>query len=339
MASPVSRLWLTAALAVPLLLGGCGTFGDDAPQTTTLSSEAQPAENESYPNLGTVPSERPTVTTQEQREALQQGLREQRRDSLPAAGRQPSDVSGGSSSGTAGSQPPAPPTPSIQSAPSQSSLTPTQRVAQASAQPQNTAPQNTSQYASQQQAYADGGVLLAGQTPPDMLPPMAYNQSGYGGGTTVISSQGAAQPSGPAARYDATVQPGSQTATAGYGDAYAGADDLAGVIYFNHGSAGLSGNDRQVLRNIADAQKARGGTLIVVGHASARTQSLDPETHFEANLEMSQRRANAVAEALRGLGVSSSSLFVEGRGAVQPVYQEVMPTGEAGNRRVEIFLR
>lgn len=326
-------LWLTTALAVPLLLSGCGAFGGDEPETSSLSSEAQPAENETYPNLGTVPSERPSVTTEEQRQALRQGLREQRQDILPEARGTPS-------SGYSGSQPPPPPTPSTQNAPSQSGLTPTQRVAQAAPQPQTNQPQYNqaqyaqSQYDSQQPAYSSGGQLLAGQTPPGMLPPMAYNQGGYGGGTTVITSQGVAQPSGGAA-----FLPGSQTASADYGAAYAGANDLAGVIYFNHGSAGLDGNDRQILRDIASAQKARGGTLIVVGHASSRTQNLDPESHFEANLEMSQQRASAVAEALRGLGVPSNSVYVEGRGAAQPVYQEVMPTGEAGNRRVEIFLR
>ncbi len=313
-------LWLCSALAVPLLLTGCGLFEDDAPETSSLSSEAQPAANESYPNLGSVPSTRPTVTSEEERRALQQGLREQRQDIMPATQAAPS-------SSYSGSQPPAPPAPSQQTAPAQSSLVPSQRVTQT----QNASTQTP------QPSYGNAGPLLAGQTPPDMLPPMAFNQGGYGGGTTVISSQGVAQPSG--APGGAAFLPGSQTASAVPGNAYAGASDLAGVIYFNHGSSGLDGNDRNILRDIANAQKARGGTVIVVGHASARTQNLDPNTHYEANLAMSQRRAAAVADALRSLGVSSSNLFVEARGAGEPVFQEVMPTGEAGNRRVEIFLR
>ena len=330
--------WIAAVLAMPLILAGCSWVSDEeAAQPSGLSSEAQPAENESYPNLGSVPDQRPTVTSEEQREALQQGLREQRNDILPETR---SSASGSYSDGS-GNPPPAP-QPSTQSAPSSSQssgLTPTQRLNQQAAQPslpQYNAPQQVSQQVAQQPGYSGGGEVLAGETPPGMVEPMAFNQGGYGLGTTVISSGGVSQPSAGAG---AAFLPGSQTASTDYGAAYSGVSNLAGVIYFGHGSTGLDGNDRQILKDIAEAQRARGGTLIVVGHASARTQTLNPDAHFEANQEVSQRRAQAVAEALRGLGVSSNSLFVEARGAGQPVYQESMPTGEAGNRRVEIYLR
>lgn len=111
-----SGLWLSTALA--LLLAGCGSFlEEEEARAPSLSSEAQPAENESYPNLGTVPSERPTVTTEEQRQALRESLREQRKDTLPVMRDSSSGGYSGSYGGTDDELPPTP-TPSQQDAPS-----------------------------------------------------------------------------------------------------------------------------------------------------------------------------------------------------------------------------
>lgn len=332
---------LSTALTVPLLIGGCGVFSEEEVQPSGLSAEALPSENESYPNLGSVPSERPTVTSAEQRQALRESLQEQRSDGLPTMPNR--ELNNGYSSGE---QLPPTPRPSPESAPDpdmsrSSGMSSSQSMTQANSQPASNdgvfyqPPQpRAQQYA--QATYDNGGMLMAGDTPPNMVQPMAYNQGGYGMGTTVISSQGATQPS---MQSGGGYVSGSQMASANPAAAYAGAENLAGVIYFQHGSSGLDGKDRQILREIAEAQQARGGSVVVVGHASARTQNLEPDRHFEANLATSQRRANAVAEALRSFGVPGNSLYVEARGAAQPVFQEVMPSGEAGNRRVEIYLR
>ena len=76
----------------------------------------------------------------------------------------------------------------------------------------------------------------------------------------------------------------------------------------------------------------------VIGHASAHTATVDPVEHRVANLEISQRRADAVANALTRLGLRRDKLVVEARSDTQPVYHEFMATGEAGNQRAEIFL-
>ena len=46
---------------------------------------------------------------------------------------------------------------------------------------------------------------------------------------------------------------------------------LVAVIYFGHGSSQLDGKDRAVLRDVASLHRQRGGTIRVVGHASAQT--------------------------------------------------------------------
>ncbi|OAB55106.1 hypothetical protein AY600_14155 [Phormidium willei BDU 130791] len=114
--------------------------------------------------------------------------------------------------------------------------------------------------------------------------------------------------------------------------------ELVGVIYFAHGSANLDNRDREVLRQVRDMLRDTGGQLRVAGHASMRTGVLEPARHAMANLEISQQRAAAVANELNRQGVPDSALAIEAFGAQQPVYYEFMPTGEAGNRRVEVYL-
>jgi flagellar motor protein MotB len=113
---------------------------------------------------------------------------------------------------------------------------------------------------------------------------------------------------------------------------------LAAIIFFSHGSSELDERDRSVLRDIAALQEQRGGRLRVVGHASSRTQNSTPDEHQIANFDMSMARAESVMEELVALGVPAQAVQAEAVGDAEPVYHEFMPSGEAGNRRVEIFL-
>nr|WP_246423709.1 OmpA family protein [Roseospira goensis] len=110
------------------------------------------------------------------------------------------------------------------------------------------------------------------------------------------------------------------------------------VIYFGNGSAGLSGRDRQVLEQVAALQRQYGGVVRVVGHASSRTGAMDIARHKLVNFNISLARANRVADALMSAGVPGRFLYVGAVSDSQPVYYEIMPTGEAGNRRAEIYL-
>ena len=110
------------------------------------------------------------------------------------------------------------------------------------------------------------------------------------------------------------------------------------TIQFANNSTRLTQLDRQILAQVAALHVRLGGAVRVVGHASARTRQLDPAAHALANAKLSQARADAVARALAGFGVDPRAIVVEARGGDDPLYSESMPTGEAGNRRTEVFI-
>jgi hypothetical protein len=129
---------------------------------------------------------------------------------------------------------------------------------------------------------------------------------------------------------------GGQTGTGYYGPG--GAGQPVALIYFAHGSAALSAEDRRIIGEVAQLQRAHGGVVRIVGHASMRTGNVDPQRHEEVNYRISLARANAIADALIRAGLRSENVQVAAQGSADPEYYEFMPTGEAGNRRAEIYL-
>ncbi|USG60035.1 OmpA family protein [Sneathiella marina] len=110
------------------------------------------------------------------------------------------------------------------------------------------------------------------------------------------------------------------------------------IIFFQQGSNRIGRNDKQKLRKIAETQLRSGGVLKVVGHASSRTRELPLDEHMLVNLNASQRRATAVAQTFLDLGVAGDNMIVESVSDSVPLSVEAMPSEEAKNRRVEIFL-
>lgn len=110
------------------------------------------------------------------------------------------------------------------------------------------------------------------------------------------------------------------------------------TIVFEDGSSKLRGSDRRILQKVAAQHKKVGGTIRVVGHASHRTRTLDAVKHKIVNFEISAARAEAVAKQLVKFGARPNAMFVGAVSDNQPKYREHMPTGEAGNRRTEIFI-
>lgn len=110
------------------------------------------------------------------------------------------------------------------------------------------------------------------------------------------------------------------------------------TILFKNGSAGLDATDRKILADVARIQRKNGSVVRVIGHASARTQNMNPSVHKQTNFKVSVKRANQVATELKRMGISSEMILTAAVGDNHPVYLEVMPSGEAGNRRTEIYL-
>ena len=110
------------------------------------------------------------------------------------------------------------------------------------------------------------------------------------------------------------------------------------TIVFGDGSSRLGSVDQRILRDVMAIQRERGGHLTIVGHASSRTRTMDPARHRQINQQMSVARAQAIAKALVAMGVPQRDISVSARADADPMYYEVMPTGEAGNRRAEIYI-
>jgi outer membrane protein OmpA-like peptidoglycan-associated protein len=158
--------------------------------------------------------------------------------------------------------------------------------------------------------------------------------AGYGAQPGIYVNYAGAGPQGLAAQ--ATGPQGFGQPVAGFADQSTG--QPVGLIYFSDGSAKLSADDRRVLKQVARMQKSYGGVVRVVGHASSRTADMSLDRHDKANEEMSRQRARAVAAYLVRLGVDAGVIQVAGVSDSRPVYPEIMPSGEAANRRAEIYL-
>lgn len=122
------------------------------------------------------------------------------------------------------------------------------------------------------------------------------------------------------------------------GSVGAGAMAHAATINFANNSAGLDARDRSILSAVIQLQRERGGRVVVVGHASSRTKDMDYIRHKMVNFEISMQRAATIGNMLKDLGLQGEHLEVQAVSDSEPLFMEVMPSGEAGNRRVEIYL-
>jgi outer membrane protein OmpA-like peptidoglycan-associated protein len=93
--------------------------------------------------------------------------------------------------------------------------------------------------------------------------------------------------------------------------------------------AGLQADLRALARNL---QQYPNTTVDVVGHT-------DSQGSAEYNMDLSARRASAVAGVLLEEGVSPLRVRSFGRGEEQPVATNLTPEGRAQNRRVEVIIR
>jgi type VI secretion system protein ImpK len=112
----------------------------------------------------------------------------------------------------------------------------------------------------------------------------------------------------------------------------------SGEGLFLSGSAEVQPKHRGLVERIGDAlkeQKEQTGKILVIGH----TDSIPPRHGFTSNYDLSLFRAKAVQRILaRQIGKPQRFLAAEGRGAEEPIANNVTAAGRARNRRVEITI-
>ncbi|MEM8577913.1 MAG: OmpA family protein [Pseudomonadota bacterium] len=103
-------------------------------------------------------------------------------------------------------------------------------------------------------------------------------------------------------------------------------------ITFASGSFAVRSDLRRDLQALAGNLQAYPDSRVqIVGHTDS-----DGEAAF--NQQLSERRANAVADVLLDAGVPFARIQTFGRGESQPVASNLDPAGKAQNRRVEIVI-
>jgi len=108
---------------------------------------------------------------------------------------------------------------------------------------------------------------------------------------------------------------------------------MSSDVMFNSGSAQLFPGGRNKLRDFAGVLNRYPRTIVQVeGHTDSRGSE-------ESNLDLSRRRAQAVADELIANGVSRSRVTTRGLGESSPVNSNDTPEGRSQNRRVEILVR
>lgn len=127
-----------------------------------------------------------------------------------------------------------------------------------------------------------------------------------------------------------------ETRTAGTGvDVIRNGDDSLTVrapdaITFAYNDASVRPQFRTTLDQIAQSLQAYPSSAIdVLGH----TDSTGSDAY---NLDLSQRRAQSVANALQSYGVNPVRIATQGYGENQPIADNSTESGRAANRRVEI---
>lgn len=355
-AGRMARL-LTGLLVLPLVLGGCSLVPDWADPTDWFAADPVPTsvglsqgqagykQSAGFPNLASVPDTAPKVTSRAVRTQIQNSLAADRANAQYTGER----LVGGSPSG---SQSPGA-TSSVQASPVQASPVQAAPVQQAAGQlrvPKPPAPGSAAIAGAPPVPKIAGELVGQGQAPSAPEPVRSQVAQSAAGqaqlrfpqfqGPQFQASQFQAPqfqaPQFQASRFQAPQFQGSGAAVAPRLAALGA--QLVAVIYFGHSSAQIDAKDRGVLREVVALQRQRGGTIRVVGHASAQTGVVDQIEHSVANFEMSLKRANSVAAGLVALGAAKDALRVEAKGDAQPIFHEFMATGEAGNRRTEIFL-
>lgn len=105
-------------------------------------------------------------------------------------------------------------------------------------------------------------------------------------------------------------------------------------VHFDTGKAVIRDESSEQLKQMAAALKAEPSLKVfIVGHT-------DSQGDFESNIALSQRRAQAVVDALSTRhGIAANRLTARGVASLSPVSANTSEDGRAKNRRVELVVR
>ena len=104
-----------------------------------------------------------------------------------------------------------------------------------------------------------------------------------------------------------------------------------GTVHFDTDKATLTAESQATLDKAAEAMKSNPNAHL---RLEGYTDSTGADMH---NLNLSQQRAYAVANYLKGKGIDGSRLTGNGFGPGNPADTNATSTGKADNRRVELF--
>ncbi len=105
------------------------------------------------------------------------------------------------------------------------------------------------------------------------------------------------------------------------------------LLYFETGGSELTAESKALLQRIVQSALARPSVdMSVIGHS-------DTQGAADANAALALRRATAIAEQLRGLGLGDTTMAIESHGEHNLLVPTPDETAEPRNRRVEVTLR
>jgi len=300
--------WLIWALVlwVPLAAAACGGSN---PPAGEAAGQADAGDDEDYPNLARVPGEQPRPTPASLRQDLMDGL---------AADRANARYTGEPLTAASAAVPPAAPPPAAK--PQVEIIWETLRVL-----PEDEAG------AGEAADGSEGGAAAAGAAAAGA----AVGQTD----TTADEVQEEIEINWETER----VEPSGKVAAAGQGTSeeqliLAPGPELVAVVYFEQDSDQVGTGDRAALEEVVALYKERGGRLRLVGHASAEASTEDEIAQRMVNLDLSLKRANAVATTLLDLGAEKANLMIEAKADSEPAEGDVIIGGDSDDRRVEVFL-
>jgi outer membrane protein OmpA-like peptidoglycan-associated protein len=103
-------------------------------------------------------------------------------------------------------------------------------------------------------------------------------------------------------------------------------------ILFSTGKSDLNGESKESLRKFANSLKETPETDVTIyGHT-------DNTGSKETNIQLSNRRAESVADFLKSNGVLGERITTDGKAFDEPVADNNTADGRSKNRRVEIFI-